>query len=396
MAAIRSLTKLLLFEKSSLRFALGVWLGLSFSIAVILGTIGVMDGFDLAMRKALRSTNGDLYIYGRSGFFTFDEQDEKIVKEAGANYVSSYIQSQAFLVAQGISRGVSVRGIDEDSFNELTNLNIILNSQEVAVGSELMKALNIKVGDEIVLALAKGNKQISSLPLLERFRVSSVVHHGIYEKDLRFIYMPKSDLAALLSLDDRINAVAVKINDRVDLSDEEVEDTQFLIEEELGSSFRVIPYWFEYSSLLKAVEIQKVSIAVILQVIVVVSIFNVLAFITFLNTRRSKDIFLYQALGMNRSHLMRTWILVVLIFWLSSCVTSVVFVHFFDYLLQNLSLFELPGSVYNLARLNIVLSTNDYLIVFLSSLFWLLAIVYAALWKIRRQPILRGLRQEFS
>lgn len=396
MRALFSLIKLLMFEKTNMRFALGVWLGLSFSVAVILGTIGVMDGFDSAMRKALRRTNGDLYIYGRSGFFTFNNKDRLLAKENGAEVVSAYIQSQAFLVSKGISKGVAVRGIELDSFNNLSGLDIKIKDGEVSVGSELMNTLQLNIGDEIVLALAKGNQQISSLPLLKRFKIGGIVHHGIYEKDLRFIYMRKASLATILQVDNQVNAVAIKSQETLGDLSEHISYLQYRLEEVLGPRFRYIPYWYEYSSLLEAVKIQKITIALILQVIVIVSIFNVLAFVTFLNTIKAKDIFLYQALGMSRSHLLRAWLLVVAAFWFISCLTSIVLVHLFGYLLAHLSIFKLPGSVYNLARLEIILTEQDYLFVFLATLFWLIVIVYTALWKIRRQPILRGLRQEFS
>jgi ABC-type lipoprotein release transport system permease subunit len=396
--ATLSLIRLLLLERSSIRFAVGVWLGLSFSIAVILGTIGIMDGFDQTMRTALRKSQGDIYLYGRSGFFDFEAQDEKLSKEAGINIVSPYIQSEAFLVAKGTSKGVSVRGVDNKSFSELSELDIKPLNNEVVVGSELASLLDLKAGSRVVLALAKGNRSISALPLLKRFVVSAVVTHGIYEKDLRFIYMNKDQLSNLLQLDDKVNVVAFKVDTNFkDMSiDEHIAMVQFRLEEIFGNSFRLIPYWYEYGHLLEAVKIQKVTIALILQIIVVVSIFNVLVFVTFLNAKKAREIFLFQALGMNQNHMTRAWLSVVCALWLLSCTTSIFLVKFFGILLGNMSLFELPGSVYSVARLNLVIGTGDYLLVFFSSFAWLLFIVYFALWKIRKQPILRGLRQEFT
>lgn len=393
-----SLIRLLLFEKSSIRFAVGVWLGLSFSIAVILGTIGIMDGFDMTMRSALRKSQGDIYLYGRSGFFEFSKQDQKLSVDAGVKIVSPYIQSEAFLVSKGTSKGVSVRGVDNKSFSKLSELDINPGDNEVVLGSELASQLDLRPGSKIVLALAKGNRSISSLPLLKRFTVSAVVSHGIYEKDLRFIYMNKNQLSKLLQLNGKVNVVAFKVNSNFrEISiDEHISTVQFKLEEIFGDSFRLIPYWYEYGHLLEAVKIQKVTIALILQIIVVVSIFNVLVFVTFLNAKKSKDIFLFQALGMNQNHMTSAWLGVVCSLWFFSCLSSIILVKFFGVLLGNMSLFELPGSVYSLARLRLIIGAYDYLLVFFSSFVWLLLIVYFALWKIRKQPILSGLRQEFS
>ena len=392
--AIASLIKLLVFDRASIRFALGVWLGLSFSIAVILSTIGIMDGFDHTMRSSLRNSHGDMYIYGRNGFFVFTEKDISFLKKMGAKAISGYVQSEAFAIHNEVSKGVAIRGVEEKSFNGLTGLNLKLSDKGIVIGSELAKQLGLKEGDKIIIALAKGNKHASGLPLLKRFEVSGIVHHGIYEKDLRFIYMKREMIARLLKLDDRVNVVGVNVKGGD--NDENISLFQTELEDQWGDSFRLIPYWHEYSYLLEAVKIQKITIALILQIIVIVSIFNVLAFITFLNARKAQDIFLFEALGMAKEHVVKAWFFLVFLLWVASCLMSLGFVFVFSKMLAELSLFELPGSVYNLSRLDIILDNGDYMLVFGGSLFWLLLIIYFSLWKIKKEPILKGLRREFS
>jgi len=392
-----SLIKLLIFDKTHFRFAIGVWLGLSFSIAVILSTIGLMDGFDKTLRGALRKSHGDLYAYGRSGFFTFSKADVDAAKKRGVKAISRYIQSEAFLIHRGLSKGVSVRGVEEKSFQKLTTLDFSLEKNSVAIGKVLALELNIKIGDTIVLALAKGNRNVSSLPLLTRFKVSSFVHHGHYQKDLRFIYIKKSELAKILKVENLINVVALKVHDKNDQDiDDAIKETHILLEDYFGGDFRIIPYWHEYQYLLRAVKYQKVMIALILQIIVVVSIFNVFAFITFLNTKKAQDIFLFQALGMSKANLTVTWCWMVFLVWFVSCFTSIFMTMFFEYLLGSLSIFELPGNVYGLSRIGLDLHLDDYVMVFLSSLLWLGLIICFSLWKIHKEPILKGLRKEFA
>lgn len=61
------------FQQSSLRqFALAATLGLAFSIAVVLSTVGIMDGFTSALRQGLRKSQGDVSLYSRFGFFFTD------------------------------------------------------------------------------------------------------------------------------------------------------------------------------------------------------------------------------------------------------------------------------------------------------------------------------------
>lgn len=397
MVPLNTFTKTLILDRSNFKFAIGVCLGLSFSMAVILSTIGIMDGFSTAMRSGLQSSTGDIYFYSRSGFFTLDEDEKKEIEGMGLTHLTGYIESQAFLVFNDSSKGISVKGINATEFHELSGLDIKTQRGSVVVGTELAQQLKLKVGDEVVMVLAKGNKGMDGLPSLNRFRVSGIVKHGIYEKDLRFVYMDRSELGKILGVDAKVNvyAVDVKEHKQKDIS-KVIENYRFELKDKLGLDYRVKPYWYDYGSLLEAVEIQKLTIALVLQIIVVVSIFNVLSFITFLDDRKSQQIFLFQALGMAPRDIRKAWYSIVTILWILSCAFSEVFVKLFDFALANLSFLQLPGSVYNLERIKLSISSSDYILVFISTLLWMFIILSFALYRMSRKSILSGLREEFS
>lgn len=397
MVPLNTFTKTLILDRSNFKFAIGVWLGLSFSMAVILSTIGIMDGFTTAMRSGLQSSTGDIYFYSRSGFFNLDKEEKKEIKDMGLAHLTGYIESQAFLVFNGSSKGVSVKGINAKEFHELSGLEVNTQRGSVVVGTELAQQLKIKTGDEVVIVLAKGNKGMDGLPSLNRFRVSGIIKHGIYEKDLRFVYMDRAELAQILGVDGKVNvyAVDVKNHQQKDIT-KVIENYRFELEDKLGLDYRVKPYWYDYGSLLEAVEIQKLTIGLVLQVIVVVSIFNVLSFITFLDDRRSQQIFLFQALGMGPKDIRKAWYSIITLLWILSCAFSEVFVRIFDFALANLSFLQLPGSVYNLERIKLSISAGDYVLVFISTLVWMFIILSFALYRMSRKSILSGLREEFA
>lgn len=396
-------SKTLLWDRSSFRFAIGVWLGLSFSIAVILSTIGIMDGFISTMKGGLKQSNGDLYFYSRSGFFELGEAVEKEIREKGITQLAKSIESQAFVVHEGISKGVSVKGVDGKTFSELTGLAINPEPGKLVIGAELAKVLKLSEGENIVLVLAKGNSDMQGLPLLKSFEVQGVVNHGIYQKDLRFVYIDKNALSQMLGVENKINMVSLNLapgqqNLPMDKKEKVIKDLRYQLEDILGIDFRVKPFWYDYGSLLEAVEIEKYTIGLILQIIVVISIFNVLSFVTFLNEKKSREIFLFQALGMSSKYVRQSWVNLMLTLWLSSCLFSQVLVWIFDYLLNYLSFLNLPGEVYymDLSRLSLAIGWEDYVIVYLSALFWLLLIVAFSLYRMKRKSLLYGLRKEFS
>ena len=169
-----------------------------------------------------------------------------------------------------------------------------------------------------------------------------------------------------------------------------------LLDTQIREPFQVSENWKEYATLIEAVGVEKKSIALILQIIVVVSIFNILAFVLFIMEKKSQDFFLLRSLGVSKRHLSRFWFLTFFMIWIGGCFTSVLMTSLFDYIIQNVTFFQLPGDVYVLSKLALMLDSKDYLVVFISSFVWVMAIGFFLVRKINKKVILTGLRQEFK
>ena len=126
-----------------------------------------------------------------------------------------------------------------------------------------------------------------------------------------------------------------------------------------------------------------------------ISVFNVLAFIYFINEKKSKELFLFKALGLSRQAMNQLWIKLVFSLWVAAAFLAIGFVQFFRFLLGNVDLFELPSEVYHMPRIDLYISWTDYLLVFALALLWILLITYYLLRNLKNKSLLEGLRQEF-
>jgi ABC-type lipoprotein release transport system permease subunit len=377
--------------------------GFAFSMSVILGNIGIMDGFEGALRVGLKKSTGDMTIHSRFGFFDFKSF---LKHELELNEISNYstlVQTEGFIINDETSKGVLIKGIDRESYKKVTGLDVDLLVGEVSLGFELANYLNVSIGDYIVLALANGNNQVTGLPSLKRYKVRSIVNHGIYQRDLRSLYILKSELQKDLNVEDRVNLVAVSMSDNSDdfIDDpvgysRDIEKKLDELKSKLGRSYRVKPYWSEFITLIKAVKEEKFFISIILQIIVIISIFNVLAFVVFLNEKRSRELFLFKALGMSQKNIRNGWLYLMSLIWVGSCILSFGMVHLFNLGLKHLPFFKLPGDVYTLGELSINLDLLDYVLVFCVSYYWLFVISWLALYFMSKKSVLTGLRKEFS
>jgi ABC-type lipoprotein release transport system permease subunit len=387
-----SLLRIFAFDRSTAKIGIGVGLGLGFSLAVILCTLGIMDGFEESFKKALKHSEGDAVIHSREGFFYFDERIKERFADHQITDFSTLIQSEGFAIHEGESRGVIMKGIEPASFKIVTGLNFTDLGDGAAIGSELAKTMGLQIGDEIVLALASGNRDFGGLPLLVRFKVSAIATHGLYQKDLRLVYVERKKLAELLRVGEKINTVIFDVVG----SSADIEQKTLELEDSLGVDFRVRPFWSDYEYLLEAVREQKRLVGLVLQVIVLVAIFNVLALIVFINEARSREVFLFRALGLTQGKLTKAWIGFIVLVWAFACASSLGFVSVFAWMLGEWSLFQMPGDIYYMNRLSLSISTSSYVMVFGFALAWLGILSLGVLARIKRRGILAGLRQEFS
>jgi len=390
---------LFLESKSSRKFLLGVVLGFGFSISVILSTMGLMDGFDLALKQGLKKSHGDLTISSLNGFFNpakLKDQTDHLIQ---VKDFSSLVQIESFLSFDDQSRGVILRGVDQ-FYSTTVGQNIHLNSGEVSIGKEIATSFNIKIGDEIVLTLINGNKNFQSLPGLYRFKVKTIIDHGIYQKDSRLVYLNIDEVQNILDLRGKVNLVTLNLaslNNEIDQNYlSAIQLAKKALDRELKNEFRVKPFWKEYDSLIEAVQVEKVMIGLILQLVVVISIFNILAFIMFINEQKAKEIFLIKALGVSQKRFVEVWFKLISFIWMISLVVAIGLVNLFQLGLKYLPFFELPAEVYYMPRLSLHLTWQSYLIVFFGSFVWLNLITWFLFRRLKKKSLLEGLRQEFS
>ena len=68
----------------------------------------------------------------------------------------------------------------------------------------------------------------------------------------------------------------------------------------------------------------------------------------------------------------------------------------FNLIIGKLPVFQLPGDIYVLSKLEIQLGLEDYLLVFSLAFLWIFLIGTVTMWRMKKKTVLSGLRQEFK
>jgi ABC-type lipoprotein release transport system permease subunit len=355
-----------------------------------------MDGFEVSLKKGLRRSMGDLSIHSRNGFFSFDSDIQSMLKKEGIESMAPLIKTEGFLINGTKAKGVLLRGVEPEEFSKVIRLDINLDRASIAIGTELAKLFDLKIGDEVVLAFASGNKEFDGVPTLESYKISGIVNHGIYQKDIRLVYINRQELQRVMGVDDRINIIFASLSKDKEINFEKLDIVIENLNQNLPSEFISRPYWKEFGYLLKAVKYEKAMISIIFQLVVVISVFNVLAFIIFLNEKRSKEIFLFRSMGLDQNSFVKLWLILIFLLWFFSCILSLAFTKLFDLALQYLSVLQLPNEIYLMERLSLSLEMNDYILVFGGALLWLVIFSWLILLRSKKRSLLVGLRKEFA
>lgn len=398
MKSYLSILKIVLHGRSAGKILLATIFSFTFSIAVILCTFGLMDGFDHLLKSGLRHSSGDVLVTNRKGFFTLSPDLQREISTVKPHAVAPVIQTEAFVLHNDVSKGVLVRGVEDKNFSDATGLTVKVGPGQVVIGEELSKQLQANVGNTVSLTFGRGNESGAALPMIQTFEVSGIVKHGIYQKDLRFVYLNRKDLAENLEVGEKINLIilATEPTNRPLETLDNIRDDQLTLKSTLESEYVVRPFWNEYDFLIEAVKVEKFSISLILQLIVVVAIFNIIAFVIYIMEKKAQDFFFLRAVGLSLKSITQFWFYSVLIIWSVSCVGAHLLSILFNWCLQHIPFLQIPGEIYVLSSLTIKLDFKAYATVYGVSLLWILLAAMVGYYRLKKRPIMQGLRQEFN
>jgi ABC-type lipoprotein release transport system permease subunit len=387
------LFKIIFQGRSVWKFVTASVLSFGFSIAVILSTIGLMDGFELTLKKSLKKSTGEILIY----------EDDSMIQESEAKEALSklpieftpVLQVEAFALHEEESKGVLIKGIDAKSFNKVANLKLKNLEQNVAIGRSLAKEFGVQIGDSIIIAFNTPHAKTFESTLIETFEITQIISHGVHEQDMRFLYMDLKNLRSIMGYrNDVLNIIYANRNQSSEAI--ALEDFIQMMNLKMQSPLSAKTYFSSFETLINAVKIEKLSITLILQLIVVIAIFNILALMIFISEKKTQEFFVLKTFGLTKKTLTFFWTKVFLLIWSLSSLLSLVLTALVDKVVLRLPFFKIPSDIYVLDHLQLELKLDDYLIVFAIALIWVALIGFIGIWRINQKSILSGLRQEFS
>ncbi len=259
----------------------------------------------------------------------------------------------------------------------------------VLVGSELVKVIHLYVGQEvrIVSPLAQ-DTPAGPMPRTAWFRVAGTFYTGMYEYDLKYIYVDLSELQSFLDIGDQVNGIEIRVTDPDD-----TEPVLARLIERLGPGYRVQDWKEINRNLFSALKLEKIAMFLVLAIIILVASFSIIGNLIMVVVEKAKEIALLKTLGSSDHQIMQIFVVQGLIIGIVGSLVGVLHGLIISYLGGRFGL-PLDPDVYYIDRLPIHIEGSSVAAVLAAGiLISVVATLYPAYMAARLRPV-EGMRYE--
>jgi lipoprotein-releasing system permease protein len=372
----------------------GVFLG-TFALVVALA---VANGFEKEVRDRIVGTlaHAKLMQYHGRTIVPYDSLIQVLQKHPHVVAAAPYIEGKGVIEHDDVQEGVIILGVDpprEAKVTDLANkfvaghfrLDTATSARGrvypgIVIGLGLADKMGVQPGNEVVLmSLATVDGAIDPTPRYERYTVTGIFETGFYEYDVNLVYISIASAQALLGKKG-VDGIQFRTTDLFGAG---------RISREVQKWLGGYPYWAtdwrsQNRSLFEWMELEKFIIFIVISLIMVVAGFNIVSSLIMMILEKRREIGVLMGLGAKTGAIMRIFMYSgIAIGFLGSTLGAITSVAL-CYAQWRWHLIPLPGDIYFIASLPVLVRPLDVVTVYLSAnvICWL-ATLYPA-WKASR------------
>jgi lipoprotein-releasing system permease protein len=372
--------------------------GVAVGVMALIVVLAVMSGFERELKDRILGATAHVHVTSLEGSVPKPfEAAERVRKVEGVVAASPYVFSQMMISSGSASVGGVLRGVDTATIGGVTRLAADLRVGKlenlhrategslpgVILGKELAGNLAVGAGDVVEVLVPGGSiTPMGVFPKTARFRVVGISESGMYEYDATFAYVAFEEAGRLLGLEGRGTGIEVKVRDIYAAG-----DVAKRLRSELGYPFWAKDWMQSNRNLFSALKLEKVVMFIILVLIVMVAAFNIISTLIMVVMEKTKDIAILMTMGATRRNIRRIFALEGLIIGAAGTALGTFLGALTCYLLRRYQFIHLPGDIYYITTLPVLLELKTVLLVVASSvLICFLATVYPASQAARVDP----------
>ena len=294
-------------------------IGIALGVATLIVVMSVMGGFHDTLLNRIVGMNGHVVVYHQDGAITdydylIDKMKQNKVVAAKVTEIVPIAEGQVMATAKGNSTGAMIRGIRMADLNAKVARGTRIYGKplrdvrdgELVAGSNLARALNVTMGDNVSLVSASGATPtpFGTMPRIMAYPVTSSFFMGMYEYDAGYIFMPLETAQKYLNLDGAVTHIDLFL-----ANPENTADVARALTTLLPNGF-VVRDWRDLNrSFVGALQVESNVMFLILLLIVIVAAFNIVSSLVMLVKDKNKDIAVLRTFGVSRKSMMKIFVL---------------------------------------------------------------------------------------
>ena len=299
--------------------------GVTLGVMALIVVIGVMSGLQKDLREKILIANPHIRVLTYGEGLRVDDWRRVL---GVVRQQPEVVAATPFVLSQGLmsaghdyAEGVMVVGVEQDTGRAaVTGLARSFVSGDlrfrttaagvdggVVLGRRLASRFDVFPGSVVSLISPAGSKFNEALgtlvPRYWRFEVTGLFETGMYEYDNTYVVMPRPLAQRFAGLDTSVTGIEVRVKDpwRAGAVARD-------LEERLRYPYRAMDWSTQNASLFSALKLEKLAMAVILLLIVLVAAFNIVSTLTMAVSDRTKEIGILRAMGMTAAQVRRIFV----------------------------------------------------------------------------------------
>lgn len=312
--------------------------------------LSMFNGLSTTIEELYATVDADIEIVADRGqTFRRDEIDVEAVEQVeGICGVTSYLEQQVLIAANGRRTAVMLRGVDEDydevfdiqSYVYHGSIESILQG-DIVLGSNVASTIGAyAVGCEVEM-YALNRKQVSTvLPtagISRRVaRLGGVVATNA-DIDATLALLSVERAQQLLNYEGRITTIALRL-----LPDADVERVRNCVQQVVGEEFRVVTRDEKHASMNSIISMERFVIILIGGLIVLIATFAMVGAVVMLITDKQRDISILKSMGASERLVRRVFIGEGMMLCGVGCIAGIVLGVAFCLMQQHFGIIRMP------------------------------------------------------
>ncbi len=300
-------------KKGFISFISGVsMVGLILGVMTLVTVLSVMNGFHQELRDRVLSAISHSTISEYDGSLSnWQEVQTSINQNTRIIASSPYIEKYALLNTSSGAQGISVRGIIPKLEKQTSILldkmkfgDSQLSKSGVLIGSGLATQLGASLGDKVTLLTPELSSSIIGIqPRFKRFTISGIFDAGINEYDNNLAFIQLNQAQKLYSMKDKVSGIRLKVDDLFQAK----EITREVVNTLGDHKYYGIDWTRQKANFIKALNLEKQMIGIILSLIIAVAAFNIVSMMVMVVTDKTADIAILRTLGMTPKRIVKVF-----------------------------------------------------------------------------------------